>query len=66
VPGNSKGIIPQIMLLFLGLRLRLYEIVTLFGAGGMGEGYRAAGTRLGHVAARLSPVIFAHGYELVA
>ena len=48
------------MLLASGTRLGVYEIVSLLGAGGMGEVYRARDTRLNRdVAIKVLPEAFA-------
>ncbi len=50
-----------------GARLGVYEIVTLIGAGGMGEVYRARDTRLGRdVAIKVLPDAFARDASRVA
>ena len=50
-----------------GARLGSHEIVSLLGAGGMGEVYRAHDTNLGrHVALKLLPPSFAQDAERVA
>ena len=49
------------MMLSVGARLGPYEIVSLLGAGGMGEVYRARDTRLDRVVA--IKVMVAHGQE---
>src|SRR6478736_5421131 len=48
-------------------RLGPYEIVSLIGAGGMGEVYRARDTKLGRdVAIKVLPEAFAHDAERMA
>jgi serine/threonine protein kinase len=50
-----------------GTRLGPYDILTLLGAGGMGEVYRAKGTKLGRdVASMIRPKAFAHDPERIA
>ena len=52
------------MLLSAGSRLGPYEIVSLLGAGGMGEVYRARDTRLGRdVAIKVLPESFSADAE---
>ena len=49
-----------------GVRLGAYEILTLLGAGGMGEVYRARDTKHGRdVALKILPDEFAHDPERV-
>jgi serine/threonine-protein kinase len=51
----------------LGSRLGQYEIITLLGAGGMGEVYRAKDTKLGRdVALKILPASFTSDPERVA
>src|SRR4029453_1143001 len=50
-----------------GTRLGAHEIVGLLGAGGMGEGYRAADTRLKRdVALKVLPDAFSHDPDRLA
>lgn len=52
------------MLLSAGTRLGPYEIVSLIGAGGMGEVYRAKDPRIGRdVAIKILPACFAEDAE---
>lgn len=55
----SKVINPELMTLIAGTKLGPYEIVEQLSAGGMGEVYRAKGTRLGReVALKVLPESF--------
>src|ERR1700687_704674 len=55
------------MALQAGTRLGLYEILSILGAGGMGEVYRAKDTKLGRdVAVKVLPEAFAFDPERVA
>src|SRR5919108_3822608 len=50
-----------------GVRVGAYEVMSLLGAGGMGEVYRARDTKLGReVALKILPEAFAHDPERVA
>jgi len=52
----SRGLSPMPL---IGTRLGPYEIVSLLGAGGMGEVYRARDTKLGRdVAIKILPAAF--------
>src|SRR5213593_3989327 len=55
------------MSLSAGTRLGPYEILSLIGAGGMGEVYRATDTKLGRdVAIKILPESFAHDRDRMA
>src|SRR6266550_3446512 len=55
------------MFLALGTRLGAYEILSLLGAGGMGEVYRARDTKLGRdVALKILPAAFADNSDRLA
>jgi serine/threonine-protein kinase len=55
------------MPLTIGSRVGAYEVLSLLGAGGMGEVYRAKDTRLGReVALKILPVTFTNDPERVA
>jgi serine/threonine-protein kinase len=50
-----------------GTRIGPYEIISMVGAGGMGEVYRAHDARLGrHVALKILPTVFASDPERIA
>jgi serine/threonine protein kinase len=64
---DPAHIITHTLALTPGTRLGVYEITAPIGEGGMGQVYRARGTKLDHdVAIKILPAAFAHDTERVA
>ena len=61
--GRSlQGTIPRAMSLIPGARVGYYEVLSVLGAGGMGEVYRARDTKLNReVAIKVLPDVGRHG-----
>jgi eukaryotic-like serine/threonine-protein kinase len=65
--ANSTRYNDALMPLTAGSRIGCYEVVTVIGAGGMGEVYRARDTKLGReVALKVLPDVFAADTDRVA